>query len=1345
MPVVGIAEIEVKPVFKGTQQAIGQMVDGSAASAGTSAGKTMGSRLGGALAATAKGAVGLAVAGLGVALTKGFGRLKAIEAAKAKLTGIGNSAESVTEIMKNANAAVKGTSFGLDAAATAAAGAVAAGVKPGTELEGVLKSVANSASASGTSMEEMGAIFNKVATSNKAQGDVLAQVNQRGIPLTQTLAKQLGVTADEVEKMASKGQISFAQFEKAMTEASGTVADEMGKTLPGAFKNTLASVGRIGANLLSGVYPLFTRFFQGLITWMEPLEAKAKIVGTAIGAGMEKAANAVMGLYDVMIKGDFTTRFREAFNVEEDSRLVSFLFTVREGFQSLVGWLHGAGAILLTGNFIGSSIMGVDEDSGIVDFLFRLREGFQSIGTALSQLKFSSWDAFKASLSDAGGTVGGAFSSIGESLHTLGPAFAEFGRQLPNITGALMKLGGLSLNIIVSGLGFLADHVDTIIAWMPAIVAGFIAWRIATKMLATAQFSLQAAQVAVAPVLLANNLLRYASVRAETALAVATGQTTAVTNVSIASKIRDRVATVAGTVATWAATAAQKAAAVATRLLGAAIKVAMGPVGWIVAGITLLVAGLVWFFTQTDLGKDIVKNAFALIQSAAAAVVDWWNGTLLPALQAVGQWFKEVWDGAANAVQVALGWVQDAIANVIGWIQQNWGLLLTIILGPLGFIIQWVVKNWAQISATVQTVFAAVGQAFTWVYESIVKPVVDSIMVVVNGFYLFFRGIFQLVVSVFVNILAPAFMNFWHGVVEPVFTAIGLLVGLWWSTVSGIFNNVVSFIQTVLGAVFTWFRDSVVMPVFNFIVGYITWWWTTVSGIFNAVIGFVRTVFSAAFTWLRDVVITPVFNFIQTAIAVWWIGVQVVFNAVIGFVRNTLGTVFTWLRDSIITPVWNGIKDTISNVWNNGIKPVFDFLSNAITKDVPNAFQKGVDGIKSIWDKLLDIAKSPVRFVVNTVINDGLISAFNKVATILPGIDKLPNVALPAGFARGGWTGPGGTYDPAGIVHADEFVVKKSSRRSIEGRAPGFLDALNSFGASALSKLGYAKGGRVNPVKNMTLTQGFSAFHDGIDIGVGVGTPVFAADAGRITHAGPGATAPGVSGGNEVHLLSNGVEQWYAHLSQIGVKLGQMVAAGQQIALSGNTGISSGPHLHFGTYNGGWPNAINPLAYLAGAQAPQGGTSGGGGGFDPLGMIRGLADKIVGQLKGAFPMGGFMVDAAAGMGKKMFSSVIDWAKDRLGLGAVAGPQQGAHLNPLLYDQGGILRPGLSQIMNATRQPEAILTQRQWADISYLATQRGGGDGGDTWNVQLPEKASVGDLMDAVSHQDRVNARGGARR
>jgi TP901 family phage tail tape measure protein len=64
-----------------------------------------------------------------------------------------------------------------------------------------------------------------------------------------------------------------------------------------------------------------------------------------------------------------------------------------------------------------------------------------------------------------------------------------------------------------------------------------------------------------------------------------------------------------------------------------------------------------------------------------------------------------------------------------------------------------------------------------------------------------------------------------------------------------------------------------------------------------------------------------------------------------------------------------------------------------------------------------------------------------------------------SGFAEGGWTGPGGTHEPAGIVHADEYVIQKSSRQSIESKAPGLLDHMNTTG----SVPGYSAGGLVMP------------------------------------------------------------------------------------------------------------------------------------------------------------------------------------------------------------------------------------------------------------------------------------------
>src|SRR5690606_39953291 len=102
--------------------------DAPAEKSGRSAGRRLAGALGSTLKKTAVGVGAVAGAALSASLVKGFGRLTAIEEAQAKLAGLGHSAESVRTIMDNALASVKGTGFGLVAAATAPATAVAAGV-----------------------------------------------------------------------------------------------------------------------------------------------------------------------------------------------------------------------------------------------------------------------------------------------------------------------------------------------------------------------------------------------------------------------------------------------------------------------------------------------------------------------------------------------------------------------------------------------------------------------------------------------------------------------------------------------------------------------------------------------------------------------------------------------------------------------------------------------------------------------------------------------------------------------------------------------------------------------------------------------------------------------------------------------------------------------------------------------------------------------------------------------------------------------------------------------------------------------------------------------------------------
>ncbi|MGP3686877.1 M23 family metallopeptidase [Streptomyces sp. IBSNAI002] len=127
------------------------------------------------------------------------------------------------------------------------------------------------------------------------------------------------------------------------------------------------------------------------------------------------------------------------------------------------------------------------------------------------------------------------------------------------------------------------------------------------------------------------------------------------------------------------------------------------------------------------------------------------------------------------------------------------------------------------------------------------------------------------------------------------------------------------------------------------------------------------------------------------------------------------------------------------------------------------------------------------------------------------------------------------------------------------------------------------------PVEKYTLSATFgkggsmwSNKHSGQDFAVPVGTPVDAVAAGTVVKAGPNGGGDGPAYGNAVVIKhANNTYSQYAHLSKIQVKIGQKVAVDQQIALSGNTGNSSGPHLHFEirtTPNYG--SAVNPVSFL---------------------------------------------------------------------------------------------------------------------------------------------------------------------
>jgi murein DD-endopeptidase MepM/ murein hydrolase activator NlpD len=118
-------------------------------------------------------------------------------------------------------------------------------------------------------------------------------------------------------------------------------------------------------------------------------------------------------------------------------------------------------------------------------------------------------------------------------------------------------------------------------------------------------------------------------------------------------------------------------------------------------------------------------------------------------------------------------------------------------------------------------------------------------------------------------------------------------------------------------------------------------------------------------------------------------------------------------------------------------------------------------------------------------------------------------------------------------------------------------------------------GGRSDPFS------GEGTFHTGIDLGASIGTPVHAAADGVVSSAG----WAGHYGKLVVIDHGNGLQTYYAHLSQFLVVPGQEVRRGEVIALSGCSGRATGPHMHYEVRLCGTP--VNPYKYLARSPAVQ--------------------------------------------------------------------------------------------------------------------------------------------------------------
>jgi len=187
------------------------------------------------------------------------------------------------------------------------------------------------------------------------------------------------------------------------------------------------------------------------------------------------------------------------------------------------------------------------------------------------------------------------------------------------------------------------------------------------------------------------------------------------------------------------------------KLAGGAMKAlnlifAANPIGLIIIAIGLLVVGIILLWKKSETFRNIVKTVWYSTLNIIKLVVNWILNTAVPFLQ-------KAWDAIVDGVSAAISWVKD-----------NWRLLISIILGPLGIIIALVTKYWSEIKSAIVSAVRAVLNTNRAIWNTI-KSVISTVLNTIRN-----------VVRTAWNFIKTVTSSIWNGIVNTVRTRINNLM-----------------------------------------------------------------------------------------------------------------------------------------------------------------------------------------------------------------------------------------------------------------------------------------------------------------------------------------------------------------------------------------------------------------------------------------------------------------------------------------------------------------------------------------------------------------------------------------
>lgn len=890
------------------------------------------------------GVAATAIGGMVGAL--GFKRLMGMDAAQAKLKGLGYSGKEVEGISKQVTTAIEGSMTTMAEGTDIAAGGLASGVEEGKELEKYIKLVGDAAVGSGRPVNEMSMIFARIQGSGKVMTEELNMIED-GMPgFSKAMAEDMGVPLDEFREKVTNGEVSSEQFMSTMDKFAGKMSGAYAQSFEGMAKNTMAFVGQIGEKILGGAFEKSKKSLNEFLGWISSPEVQngATQLGEKVGAAFNVIINAVSGAVKwfaglpapvLKIAGAFGMLLVAVGPVlTMFSKVTGMIGGMFSTFGSLLSLLAGLGPV-------GLIIMGVVA-------------AIAALGTAF-YIAYQKSETFRNFINGIGQMISGAIGWI-----------KQFGQAIGALFGGDQKEG----TSILKRLGFNEEQISAIQDMVGRIKNTFttMGQTLATvfgRIGNTWKTVVQAFQSAAPLFQLAfQNILGII-----TPLITMIGNQIKIVFNAIVGIVQGALQMVQGIVQIFSGLIQGDFG-----LMWQGVKnVFMGAINvlWsLVKGLFFLLVN-----TITGLGGMLIGAFKAIFNTFKPIVMAVWNG-----IKAVTMY---VWSGIVNAVVTSISTLKLRAMQILNALK----FAITAIWNAIKFVsvavwngIKWAVINAANLikSGAIAT-FNAFKAAIIAIWNGI-KYVSIAVWNGIKNAVLF--------VARTIKSGAIATFNLFKAGITAIWNAIKAVTSVVWNWIK---NRVIALARTL---------RSTVVAVFNALRGTITAIWNGIKAITSAVWNWIKNRVIALARTLRSTVVA-VFNALKGSITAIWNAVKSITSAAWNWIKNKVIALARTLRNTAVS-IFNAFKNTISNIWNsikgttsriwNAVKSTVINLATGLKNTVVSRFNTLKNAVSGIWNKVKSTAINMWQGIKDKItgfatgIKDGVVGTFNKMKDSLQSV-----------------------------------------------------------------------------------------------------------------------------------------------------------------------------------------------------------------------------------------------------------------------------------------------------------------------------------------------------------------------